>query len=101
MVLAADVLYEKRDIEPMLDLIEWLVEPGGLFWLAEPGRNVAERFNERATERGWTDSMTFHAGPWPDPRDFNVSVTVHQMRARRSVDNVPGVCEVPLIARRA
>ena len=64
----------------MLDLIEWLVEPGGVFWLAEPGRNVAERFNERATERGWTDSMTFHAGPWPDPRDFNVSVTVHQMR---------------------
>ncbi|MGA7669587.1 MAG: methyltransferase type 12 [Nitrolancea sp.] len=79
-VLAADVLYEKRDVEPMLDLIEWLVEPGGLFWLAEPGRNVAERFNERATERGWTDAMTFHAGPWPDPRDFNVAVTVHQMR---------------------
>ncbi len=80
VVLAADVLYEKRDIEPMLDLIEWLVEPSGLFWLAEPGRNVAERFNERATERGWTDSMSFHAGPWPDPRDFNVAVTVHQMR---------------------
>ena len=87
VVLAADVLYETRDIEPMLDLIEWLVEPDGLFWLAEPGRNVAERFNERATECGWTDSVTFHAGPWPDPRDFNVAVTVHQMRRVSSHGN--------------
>ena len=80
VVLAADVLYETRDIDPMLDLIDWLIAPGGLFWLAEPGRSVAERFNERAIELGWIDTMSFHAGPWPDPRDFNVAVTVHQMR---------------------
>ncbi len=80
VVLAADVLYETRDIEPMLDLVSWLVAPDGLFWLAEPGRSVAERFNERAAELGWRDEMAFHAGPWPDPRDFNVAVTVHQLR---------------------
>jgi predicted nicotinamide N-methyase len=80
VVLAADVLYESRDIEPLLDLVEWLVAPNGLLWLAEPGRNVAERFIEQATDRGWSDALSFHAGPWPDPRDANVAVTVHQMR---------------------
>lgn len=80
VVLAADVLYEKRDIDPMLALVEWLVAPGGLFWLAEPGRNVAAQFLERAAEKGWRDKLSFHAGPWPDPRDFNVAVTVHQLR---------------------
>ncbi len=80
VVLAADVLYEKRDIDPLLDLIEWLLAPGGLFWLAEPGRNVAATFIERITERGWRDDLAFHAGPWPDPRDFNVAVTVHRLR---------------------
>ena len=80
VVLAGDVLYESRDIEPLLDLVEWLVAPEGLFWLAEPGRNVAERYIERAADRGWRDSLSFHAGPWPDPRDANVAVTVHQLR---------------------
>lgn len=80
VVLAADVLYEKRDVEPILSLVEWLVAPDGLFWLSEPGRNVAERFNERASELGWIDEAAFHAGPWPDPRDFNVAVTVHRLQ---------------------
>src|SRR6185312_13564339 len=84
VVLAADVLYESRDIEPLLDLVDWLVAPDGLFWLAEPGRNVAERFIEHALERGWNDATSFHAGPWPDPRDFNVAVTVHQLRRQSS-----------------
>jgi predicted nicotinamide N-methyase len=80
VVLAADVLYESRDIEPLLDLVEWLVAPAGLLWLAEPGRNVAARFIEQALDRGWQDALSFHAGPWPDPRDANVAVTVHQLR---------------------
>ncbi len=80
VVLAADVLYEKRDIEPMLALVDWLVAPDGLFWLAEPGRNVAAQFVERIKQLGWTDELSFHPGPWPDPRDFNVAVTVHRLR---------------------
>ena len=82
VVLAADVLYESRDIEPLLDLVEWLVAPDGLLWLAEPGRNVAERFIEQATDHDWADTLSFHAGPWPDPRDANVAVTVHQLRRK-------------------
>lgn len=80
IVLAADVLYERRDIDPLLDLIERIVAPGGLFWLAHPGRPPARVFLERARERGWTDSMTEYAGPWPDPHDALVVAYVHALR---------------------
>ena len=38
VVLAADVLYERRDIDPLLVLTERVVAPGGELWLAEPNR---------------------------------------------------------------
>lgn len=79
VVLAADVLYEQRDIEPLLDLVDWLVAPGGLFWLAEPRRYSAGRFVELAQERGWTDEMSEYGGPWPEMDDTGVKVRVHRM----------------------
>jgi len=49
LVLAADVLYEERNVEPLLELLPRLA-PEVL--LAEPGRPHAARFFERA-EGGW------------------------------------------------
>jgi predicted nicotinamide N-methyase len=80
VVLAADVLYERRDIEPLLELVEWIVAPGGLLWLAEPRRSSAARFVELALERGWTDEMVECDGPWPEMDDTGVIVRVHRMR---------------------
>jgi predicted nicotinamide N-methyase len=80
VVLAADVLYEQRDIEPLLELVEWIVAPGGLLWLAEPRRSSAARFVELAQERGWTDDMVECDGPWPEMDDTGVIVRVHRMR---------------------
>jgi predicted nicotinamide N-methyase len=80
IVLAADVLYERRDIEPLLDLIEWLVAPDGLLWLAEPGRPPAAAFLERAAEQGWGGDSVTVVGPWPDPNDRDVVVQVHRLR---------------------
>jgi predicted nicotinamide N-methyase len=80
VVLAADVLYERRDIAPLLALVERIVSPDGLLWLAEPGRAVAAAFVETARARGWAGSSETHAGPWPDPKDAGVVVTVHQLR---------------------
>ena len=82
VVLAADVLYEARDIGPLLDLIGRLVAPGGLFWLAEPGRPPAVRFLEAAHELGWQGETDRHAGPWPDPKDADVVVGLHALRRR-------------------
>ena len=36
VVLAADVLYERRDVAPLAALVPQLLAPGGWLWLAEP-----------------------------------------------------------------
>jgi predicted nicotinamide N-methyase len=80
VVLAADVLYESRDIEPLLGFIEQVVAPGGLLILAEPGRDVARRFLETAATNGWTGESVSHPGPWPDPKDEGITVGVHLLQ---------------------
>ena len=80
VILAADVLYERRDVAPLLSLIDQVIAPGGLLWLAEPGRPVAAKFLEVARDRGWHGETSHATGPWPDPKDLGVMVGVHQLR---------------------
>ncbi len=47
LVLASDVLYERRDVEPLLDLLPRL---GTEVLLADPGRPAAKEFSERAAQ---------------------------------------------------
>jgi len=54
LVLASDVLYERRNVEQLLDLLPRLVDETGLVLLADPGRVPAERFLAAAPERSWT-----------------------------------------------
>jgi predicted nicotinamide N-methyase len=90
VVLAADVFYEQRDIEPLLDLFDRIVARDGLVWLAEPGRRPADIGLERARNRGWTTESAVWKGEWPDPKDAGVVVRVHQLRRAstgRGIDN--------------
>jgi len=80
VVLAADVLYEGRDVAPLLALVDRLVAPGGLLWLAEPGRHVAARFLDAARVAGWHGPSDTHPGPWPDPKDAGVVVGLHALQ---------------------
>jgi len=80
VVLAADLLYEARDIEPLLGLIEQVMSCDGLLLLAEPGRPVARRFLAKAHDRGWDGPAERHPGPWPDPKDRGVIVHIHALR---------------------
>jgi len=82
VVLAADVLYERRDIQPLLDLFDRTVAPDGLLWLAEPGRPPASIFLETASRQGWSFSSATWHGPWPDAGDADVIARVHQLRRR-------------------
>jgi hypothetical protein len=50
-VLAADVLYEKRDVEPLLALLDELLHPGPEAWIADPGRAAAAGFLTAAADR--------------------------------------------------
>jgi len=43
LVLGADLLYERRNVAPLLDLVPKLLD-GGELWLADPGRAPAEEF---------------------------------------------------------
>lgn len=79
VVLAADVLYEERDVEPLFRLAGQVVGPAGLLWLAEPGRRAAARFLELARAAGWSGPAEIWDGPWPDPLDERVRVTVHRL----------------------
>ena len=82
VVLAADVLYESRDVAPLLALVGRVVALGGQLWLAEPGRPPAARFLTELHTQGWIGERESCSGPWPDPEDNRkgVLVTVHRLR---------------------
>jgi predicted nicotinamide N-methyase len=75
-LLAADILYEQDDLEPLLDLVPRLLTPGGAFWLAEPGRRVSQAFVQAAAARGWRDESTSYERIWPT-EEKPVRVVVH------------------------
>jgi predicted nicotinamide N-methyase len=50
LVLASDVLYEARDVAPLLAVLPPLLGEHGEAWIADPGRAPAERFLEQARE---------------------------------------------------
>ena len=54
VVLAADVLYERRDVEPLLDLLPRLAPE---ILLADPTRPAAATFLERAEERWRVETL--------------------------------------------
>ncbi|RMF25236.1 MAG: methyltransferase domain-containing protein [Bacteroidetes bacterium] len=66
LVLAADVAYEKRFFQPLLELFGTLLRPGGRILLAEPGRGIARpfldelerrfRLNKSLLEQRWNDT---------------------------------------------
>lgn len=80
VILAADVLYEERDIEPVLDVFAHVLAAGGLLLLAEPGRRPSKLAVERARARGWEIVSTAWEADWPDPKDNGVIVNVHRIR---------------------
>jgi predicted nicotinamide N-methyase len=71
LVLAADVLYEARNVEPLLALLPRLVDGEGEVLLADPGRAPAQRFLAEAGT-SWTVTPLAREG----------GVTVHRMRRR-------------------
>jgi predicted nicotinamide N-methyase len=62
LVLAADVLYEARNVPVLEELLPRLVGSTGEVWLADPGRAAAEEFFVRAPER-WSLRTTYDTAP--------------------------------------
>jgi predicted nicotinamide N-methyase len=80
VVLGADLLYERRDIAPLLAALDIVLAPGGALWLAEPGRPPAAEFLMALQRGGWRDESARWEGPWADPDDAGVAVETHWLR---------------------
>jgi ETFB lysine methyltransferase len=53
IVLGADIVYERRNFEPILACLETTIGDAGEAWLAEPDRAMGYDFFTLARERGW------------------------------------------------
>lgn len=84
-LLAADVLYEPEDLEPLLHLVPRLLAADGVFWLAEPGRRVSQEFVRAALAAGWHDKPTAYERIWPTESKA-VRVVVHRFRLSNNRD---------------
>lgn len=82
LVLASDVLYERRNVGLLLELLPRLVDERGEVLLADPGRPPAAAFLEEAA-REWEIATTADAAA---PR-----VSVHRLRKREVSDK----CQTP------
>jgi predicted nicotinamide N-methyase len=70
LVLGSDVLYERRNVDQMLDLLPRLVDRRGEVWIADPGRQTSVEFLDRAAE-DWVRRTTEHD-----------RIEVHRLRRR-------------------
>ena len=71
LVVAADVLYEPRNVPVLLWLLPRLAGPAGEVWLADPGRNGLGTFLTGVDATGWRRD--------PLPGDGGL-VTIHRLR---------------------
>ncbi len=76
LVLAADVLYEMRNVPALSALIPTLLASGGKVLLADPRREEAPMFLERMRERGFRVSTERYAVPSGERK---VAVLVHRL----------------------
>jgi len=77
LVLASDVLYERRNANLLLRLLPRLVDARGLVLIADPQRAAAGRFLERVEGEGWVLKTT------GTPRSERVRL--HRLRRSASV----------------
>ncbi len=68
LVVAADVLYERRNAEALAALLPRVVEDGGAFLLADPGRTYLADFRARMRADGWREEpLEVRSEPSPSP----------------------------------
>jgi predicted nicotinamide N-methyase len=53
VILGCDLLYQESAFEPLLNLLEQMLAPGGECWLGDGGRSSAVKFWYLARERGY------------------------------------------------
>jgi predicted nicotinamide N-methyase len=67
-IIGADLLYERRHFEPILETVERLLAPAGKVILSDPDRHRTPDFFRLAAERGWESSASPHPVEWEGGR---------------------------------
>ncbi len=67
LILAADIVYEKRFYEPVIRAFGWLLKPGGEVWLGEPDRPFSADFFEAMDASGYGCRRESCQVPFPNP----------------------------------
>jgi predicted nicotinamide N-methyase len=81
LVIAADVLYERRNAEALLALLPRVVAPGGRVLLADPGRVYAGEFMAGAEVDGWrTEELASADEPSAAGEQLRVRVRILELR---------------------
>lgn len=76
-IIAADVLYEQRNITPLLNTLDKMLERSGTAVFADPGRTIAIEFLIAAGERGY--SIRTQSAMVAD-RGHETRVDIHELR---------------------
>ncbi len=53
-IWGADIMYERRFIEPVAAMLEYALAPGGTVWFAAPERKLVGPFSAHLESLGWT-----------------------------------------------
>jgi predicted nicotinamide N-methyase len=89
-VIAADVLYEARNAEPLAALIPALVADDGELWIADPRRPDAKPFLDTMAATGW--ALTTDEIPFEGRLDETGPIVhLHRLRPPRRRVRTPGV----------
>ena len=86
LIIAGDVLYEGRDAEPLLNVVDSMLVADGSLWLAEPVRRTAQRFLDSAASLGWEIESRQVQAEWPDNTDGPVNL--HFLTRSATADSI-------------
>jgi len=53
IIIAADILYEKRWLDPIMNVLKKLLKTGGVAFIAEPNRTLAKEFFQNVDNENW------------------------------------------------
>lgn len=73
VLAGADLLYERRNHELLLDIMGKLVAPNGMAIFSDPRRHMAADFFQLARDRGWTTQMNTTSIYW-DGGNFEIDI---------------------------
>jgi predicted nicotinamide N-methyase len=76
LILASDVVYEKRFFSPLIELFTSILSPAGQILLSEPNRKIASEFFSRLSDNGFVFDTVEQSVVF---REKNYQVSVYQI----------------------